>query len=95
MLVLAIAGLAVVLPLAISLALHRTRAWWLAGALVIAAAAYLVFTGNGGVDDADSWALGLPDFAGMARDGAAAVLAVWGAIVLAITHLARRGFRLR
>ena len=94
MLVLAIAGLGVVVPLAISLALYRTRAWWLAGLLVIAAAAYLVFTGNGGSPADDEWAA-FPDFAGMARDGAAAVLAVWGAIVLAITHLARRGPRLR
>jgi hypothetical protein len=71
-------------PPAISLALHRTRAWWLIGAIMLGAAAYLALAHRGSDPDAL-----FPDFEGIARTLAAAVLAVYAAVVLAITYLAR------
>ena len=93
MLVLAIAGLGVVVPLAISLALYRTPLWWLAGALVLAAAVYVAMPAFAATSD-DDW-MPFADFARFSHEIAAAALALWAAIVLAITHLARRGLRVR
>jgi hypothetical protein len=86
MLVLAIAAL-VVVPPAISLALYRTRVWWLVGALMFGAALYLIVRGDGHPAD-DEWAV-FPDFEGFTRAFAAVAIAIYAAVVLAITYLAR------
>ena len=78
----------VVVPPGVSLAMYRTRVWWLVGALMIGAAAWTMIW-RGADDDA------FVDLEGVVRVFAAAALAIYGGVILAVTHLTRRTFTKR